>query len=217
MRHLERDNYLSQTENEVQFVERVFPKPDPYVQRQITSVVNQFGELPEKDLIDYVYEKYPAMTIFSKIKQLQSYERNESGIVTIGYEGRNIDQYLSILLQNKVNKLIDVRKNAFSMKYGYSKSQLMSALEKMGISYLHLPDLGIESDKRQNLTGKGYAELFRRYANELGAKEDLLDSIKLHAKKEKVALMCFEAQATDCHRGVIANRFREEGLEVVDL
>ncbi len=217
IRHLEREGYLTQTEDDVHFVERLFPKPDPNVQSGIISVINQFMGFPEMALIEYVYEKYPEMTIFSKIRQLKAYDRNESGIVTIGYEGRNIDKYLCILLENKVGKIIDVRKNAFSMKYGYSKNQLMSALEKIGISYLHLPDLGIESDKRQNLTKKGYADLFRCYANELNEKEDLLETIKLLAKREKVALMCFEAKATDCHRGIIAERFREDGLDVVDL
>jgi uncharacterized protein (DUF488 family) len=142
---------------------------------------------------------------------------SETGIVTIGYEGRNIDQFLSILVENNVGKLIDVRKNAFSRKSGYSKNPLKSALEKQGISYLHLPELGIESAQRQNLTEEGFAGLFRKYAQELGAKEDLLDTIKSLAQKEKVALMCFEAKETDCHRGVIARRFRDEGLGVIEL
>jgi len=137
---------------------------------------------------------------------------DETGIVTIGYEGRNLDQFLSILVENNVRKLIDVRKNAFSRKSGYSKNPLKSALEKQGISYLHLPDLGIESAQRQNLTKEGFSELFRRYAEELGTNEDLLNRIKVLAQKERVALMCFEARETDCHRGIIAKRFREEGL-----
>ena len=137
---------------------------------------------------------------------------NETGIVTIGYEGRNLDQFLSILVENKVRKLIDVRKNAFSRKSGYSKNPLKSALEKRGTSYLHLPELGIESAQRQNLTKEGFSELFRRYAEELGTNEDLLNRIKVLAQKERVALMCFEAREADCHRGIIAKRFREEGL-----
>jgi uncharacterized protein (DUF488 family) len=217
MRHLEREGYLTQTDDDVQFVERVFPKPDPWIQGGINAVINQFGGFPEKKLVDYVYETYPEMTIFSKIKQLKTYYRNESGIVTIGYEGRNIDQFFSLLIDNKVGKLIDVRKNPFSMKYGYSKNQLMSSLEKLGISYLHLPELGIESDQRQNLNEKGFAKLFQRYTVELAEKEDLLETIKSLAQKEKVALMCFEAEEKDCHRGVIARRFREEGLDVVAL
>ncbi len=217
MRHLERDGYLTQTNDTVTFVDRVFPHPDPYIEGGINSVVNRFGELPEKELVKFVYQQYPDMTIFSKIKQLKDYYRNETGIVTIGYEGRNIDKFLSILIENKIGKLIDVRKNPFSMKYGYSKNQLAGALEKLGIAYLHLPELGIESEQRQNLNAKGFAELFRKYAAELGEKEDTLEVIKSLAQTEKVALMCFEAKECDCHRGVIARRFREEGLDVVAL
>jgi uncharacterized protein (DUF488 family) len=142
---------------------------------------------------------------------------HETGIVTIGYEGRNLDQFLSILVENNVGKLIDVRKNAFSRKSGFSKNPLQSSLEGRGISYLHMPELGIESVQRQDLTKEGFSELFRRYESELGTKEDFLDTIKSLAQKEKVALICFEARETDCHRGVIARRFRDEGLNVVVL
>jgi uncharacterized protein (DUF488 family) len=217
MRHLEREGYLTQTGDDVQFTGKVFPRPYPYIETTIDSVVNQFGGFREKDLVDYVYRQYPEMTIFSKIRQLKNYYRNETGIVTIGYEGRNIDRFLMLLVENKVGKLIDVRKNPFSMKYGYSKNQLSKILKDLGISYIHLPELGIESEERQNLNEKKAAGLFRRYAQELGAKEDLLDTIEALAQKEKVALMCFEANESDCHRGVIAKRFRDEGLEVTEL
>jgi len=217
MRHLEREGYIAQTEDEVNFLERVYPKPYPHIQNAIDTCLGRFGNLSEKELVDYVYQQYPETTIFSNIKRLRNYYRNETGIATIGYEGRNIDRFLSLLVENKVGKLIDVRKNPYSMKYGYSKNQLSSALEKLGISYLHLPELGIESDQRRNLTEKGFTELFRRYSENLGEKEEILGAIKSMAQKEKVALMCFEAKAADCHRGVIARRFRDEGLEVTDL
>src|SRR5208282_5169838 len=61
MRHLERDEYLTQTNDAVTFVERIFPHPDRYIQKGINSVINQFGELPEKDLVRYVYRQYPEM------------------------------------------------------------------------------------------------------------------------------------------------------------
>jgi uncharacterized protein (DUF488 family) len=217
MRHLERYSFLSQINEEVNFLGQVFPKPDAGVQKTINLCVNQFGDYLEKDLIDYVYQKYPEMTIFSTIKRLKSYCRDETGIATVGYEGKNIDKFLMLLIENKIGKLIDVRKNAFSMKYGFSKNQLSGALNKLGISYLHFPELGIDSAKRNNLNQKGYADLFNNYALELSEKEAILNNIKSLAQNEKVALMCFEAKASDCHRNVIAQRFRDEGLVVVNL
>ena len=217
LRHLEREGHLTQVDDEVKYCDRIFPQPDSFIRTAIDSCIDRFGSCHEKDLIDYVYRAHPEMTIFSTIKRLEKYNRDETGIVTIGYEGRNIDRFLSLLIENKVGKLIDVRKNPFSMKYGFSKNQLSGALEKLGISYLHFPDLGNDSYKRQNLTNAGYTSLFLHYAQELEEKQDHLARIISLSKIEKVALMCFEAQASDCHRGVIAQRFRDEGLCVTDL
>ena len=151
------------------------------------------------------------------ITHLDTDIQNETGIVTLGYEGRKIDQFLLILKGNNVTKLIDVRSNPFSMKPGYSKNQLAKALETIGISYLHFPELGIESRRRRNLTKDSLTFLFQSYERELNLKGNILNRIKEMAQKEKLALMCFEAKESDCHRGVIAQRFRDEGLNVVDL
>ena len=151
------------------------------------------------------------------ITRLDADIQNETGIVTLGYEGRKLDQFLLILKRNNVCRLIDVRNNPFSMKRGYSKNQLAQALETIGVSYLHLPELGIESRRRRNLTKDGLIALFQNYEWELDSKGNILDRIKELAKKEKVALMCFEADVADCHRGVIARRLRNDGIDVIDL
>jgi uncharacterized protein (DUF488 family) len=151
------------------------------------------------------------------ISHLDSQVQDETGIITLGYEGRKIDQFLDILQGNNISTLIDVRNNPFSMKPGFSKNQLATELKTIGVTYLHLPELGIESHRRKNLTKDGLHSLFQSYERELDSKENYLIRIKELAQKEKVALMCFEARETDCHRGVIARRFRDEGLPVLAL
>lgn len=151
------------------------------------------------------------------IQHLDTDNPAEAGIVTLGYEGRNLDQFLLILKGNNIRRLIDVRNNPFSLKPGYSKNQLAKSLEATGISYLHLPELGIESRRRKNLTKKGMASLFRTYEQELDSKMAALTRIKNLAQKERVALMCFEADATECHRSVIAKKLREDGIDVMEL
>jgi uncharacterized protein (DUF488 family) len=116
--------------------------------------------------------------------------QKETGIVTLGYEGRKLDQFLLILKGNNVRRLIDVRNNPFSLKPGYSKNQLEKSLGAIGVSYLHLPELGIESRRRKNLTKDGQASLFQAYEQELDSKESVLTRIKELAQKEKIALMC---------------------------
>ena len=214
---LERDEFVSTDDNSVFLANRDLPKIDSKVKNIIRMNSQRFATLDDGMLLDHIYEKYPEYTIFSLYRRTMEYERDSAGITTIGYEGKSIDRFLLTLVENKIGKLIDVRKNPFSMNYGYTKSQLEKELKSLGISYIHLPELGIDSDQRQNLSERGFVELFQRYAMELGAKEDLLDTIKSLAQKEKVALMCFEAKESDCHRGVIAKRFRDEGLDVVAL
>ena len=47
--------------------------------------------------------------------------------MTIGYEGLSLEQYIVTLLINDVRVLCDVRKNAYSQKFGFSKNQLAKA------------------------------------------------------------------------------------------
>ena len=126
---------------------------------------------------------------------------------TIGYEGISPETYLNKLVSSDVRLLCDVRKNAFSQKYGFSKSELKSLLAKVGIDYLHIPDLGIVSEKRQNLqTDKDYRELFDAYEKEtLTRQEDKLDLLmQLLEEYKRIAITCFEAKHHQCHRSRVA-------------
>lgn len=127
-------------------------------------------------------------------------------LFTIGYEGRSLENYLRVLLERNVTMLCDVRKNAFSMKFGFSKHQLKPACEAVGIRYEHIPDLGIESELRKGILAVEKSELFRDYAERtlpahLHAVNEVLQFIR---SGERVALTCFEADHCDCHRGPLA-------------
>ena len=144
--------------------------------------------------------------------------KEERGIVTIGYEGKSIDRFIHELSENKINVLVDVRRNPFSRKTGFSKSKLSDHLKEAGIEYVHIPELGIESTRRKNLrTDEDYYKLLHEYSNELQNKEDHLVHIRKMADENKIALMCFEKTHDHCHRGVIAERLRKDGVEVVDI
>lgn len=131
---------------------------------------------------------------------------NAPALFTIGYEGKSLERYLRILLEQNVTVLCDVRKNAFSMKFGFSKHQLKPACEAVGIRYEHIPDLGIESELRKGIAPPDKTELFRDYAERtlpehIHAVNDVLQLVR---SGERVALTCFEADQCDCHRGPLA-------------
>ena len=102
----------------------------------------------------------------------------------------------------------DVRKNAFSQKYGFSKSQLKTACEGVGIRYIHIPQLGIDSELRQELkTQDDYDRLFDQYeATTLKNNLEALLYLKSILESEKrVAVTCFEKNPAQCHRSRVAN------------
>jgi len=132
---------------------------------------------------------------------------------TIGYEGVNLEQYLNQLLKHKVHCLCDVRRNPYSQKFGFTKMELMGALEKIGIEYIHIPDLGISSALRQDLKNDSdYYNLLKHYeADILSHQSSNIELLKrLLSKHTRIAITCFEAKISHCHRSKIANLMREE-------
>ncbi|MCH7524681.1 MAG: DUF488 domain-containing protein [Bacteroidetes bacterium] len=187
------------------------------------------------DLIDLTYKRYPYYAINSSIvkkhlskeelKNLDNFRSHESKTVlfTIGYEGISLEYYLNKLIKNNIKLLCDVRKNALSMKYGFSKSQLKNACERVGIKYVHIPEVGINSDKRQKLiTQKDYDVLFREYViNNLPQTTDYqIKILSLLKEYKRIALTCFEADKCQCHRTHLADaisKFKEFEYEIKHL
>ena len=167
------------------------------------------------------------------LPQMKFHEkRNNNTLFTIGYEGISIDAYINKLLANNIKTLVDVRKNAYSNKFGFSKKEFMYCLERSGIKYIHIPELGIESEKRQELkTAKQLTDaplfgisqvkvaenkLFEDYKNNLPTKQKYIDKLLQILEQDKlIAITCFEANYKCCHRHVLAENLN--GVEVVNL
>lgn len=176
------------------------------------------------DLIKLTYQRYPYYAINSivsskylsqnEINKLESYKSNDNNttLFTIGYEGISLEHYLNKLIKNNVKVLCDVRKNAMSMKYGFSKSQLKNSCEGVGIEYVHIPEVGIVSEKRKVLdTQEDYDSLFQDYKNNslnktIAFQEKILEMLK---EKRRIALTCFEADPCQCHRTHLAEAIRQ--------
>jgi len=175
-------------------------------------------DLTDKELIGEIYDENPWYTIFSKYKKKEIYQSNEMGIVSIGYEGRSVDDFLNALLKEKVQVLLDVRKNPFSRKFGFSKKKLIDYCGKLGIEYRHHPELGIEGALRKDLdTYEDYQRLFLEYDKSLDEKNEIIHGIIELGRERKIALFCFEKDPGYCHRNVIVERIRRQDMEVKDL
>jgi hypothetical protein len=133
--------------------------------------------------------------------------KHGSGLATIGYEGRSLEGYLNTLIKAGVDLLCDVRKNPISRKYGFSKTTLGNACEKVGIQYEHLPELGVPSSQRRELqTQEDYDSLFEWYEDVvLSKQQSALTSIETWVVSGRyVALTCYENCPERCHRGRVA-------------
>lgn len=198
---------------------------------QINALKSKYGNLKGRDLIKYVYENYPYYSINSTIKenildgqQLTAVEnakptKNDFTLYSIGYEGKTVEHFTNQLIMEDIKVLCDIRKNALSMKYGFSKKQLKNVLENAGIKYIHIPALGIDSDKRQQLnTKEDYDNLFKNYElNSLAKRdEEISELYKLFFVNKRIALMCFEADHKLCHRSrtieALKNKFEKDFL-----
>ena len=185
----------------------------------INWVYNTYANFEAEDLIKETYRNYPFFATKSKIAEKvltdvelekvnnQKRQYEEHMFFTIGYEGISLETYLNKLIINDVKLLVDVRKNSFSMKYGFSKSQLKNACEGIGIQYIHLPQLGIESENRKELNSlSDYKSLFDTYQKTtLKENQEYLNELKeLCDSHGRVAITCFEREVCMCHRGVVA-------------
>ncbi len=131
-----------------------------------------------------------------------------AGLFTIGYEGLSLEAYLVRLLRAGVELLCDVRRNPLSRKYGFSRSTLSRAAESLGIRYEHIPELGVASHDRAELSSpEAYERLFDAYRRDtLPRQAEALETIRRWVGEGKaVALTCFESSAQMCHRGCVAS------------
>ncbi|MBN1379493.1 MAG: DUF488 domain-containing protein [Gammaproteobacteria bacterium] len=196
--------------------------------KKVADFHGAYKNLSGKRLIVEVYRRYPYYASRSKIlekvlpdraDQLVVQEarpgRKQPGLLTIGYEGKSLELYLNQLLQASVTLLCDVRRNPLSRKYGFSKSTLKAACERLGIRYEHLPELGIASDRRRNLIEQSdYKALFGDYMrHDLPRQADAIERIKhwIESGKQRVALTCFELQPHQCHRHCVAEVLANDG------
>ena len=128
-------------------------------------------------------------------------------LATIGYEGRSYEAYFNELLQAGISRLCDVRRNAISRKWGFSKRLLQQGCDEFGIRYEPFRELGVEAEARANLTDRAaYERLFAEYeATTLPRCQEAVARIAGWIDTgERVAITCFERDSGDCHRSRLA-------------
>ncbi len=200
----------------------------------LAQFMQKHGKYRNRSLVRYIYERYPYFATRSKMagdvvdkETLQRIREVKDGLrqqdvtlFTIGYEGISFEKYVNSLIQNDVRLLCDVRKNPLSRKFGFSKRSLSILLPKLGIKYVHIPELGILSQNRKNLQSVAdYERLFFEYTKTLPEKKQyLLQLYDVLREEKRIVLTCFEQDPSFCHRHCVSDWLEEEkGVEVCHL
>jgi uncharacterized protein (DUF488 family) len=143
-------------------------------------------------------------------------------IWTIGHSTRSIDEFISLLKQNQIKLLADVRAFPGSKRYPqFNKDALTESLNARGIRYGHFPELGgkrkSKADSRntawRNTSFRGYADYMETEQFQKGI-ERLLD---VATESAPTAIMCAEAVWWRCHRSLIADYLKARGVEVMHI
>lgn len=127
------------------------------------------------------------------------------GIVSVGYEGRTIDDFVTELVRAGVTTVADVRLNAISRKAGFSKTALREALAASGIDYRHMRSLGNAKENRLPFWEGRVEEGRRVFRERLQSPEGVssLNELSALVRDQVVAVLCFETDVEKCHRKVI--------------
>jgi uncharacterized protein (DUF488 family) len=143
-----------------------------------------------------------------------------SPLVSLGYQGRSIDELIGQLVDESVTILVDVRLTPLSRKPGRSKRRLAEALESAGIRYVHLRALGNPKENRQPFRA-GDPRSHELYEGLLadGAGAEALRHVAELLGGDTVALLCFERDHRQCHRHLVAGALRRTtpALELIEI
>lgn len=139
-------------------------------------------------------------------------------IWTIGYEQATLDAVIGALKGAGVEVLADVRALPLSRRPGFSKTALAGALAQAGIQYVHFKALGTPADGRAAARAHDHPALERIYAGQLELPEAMAAGAQLHAlaSEKRVALLCYERAAHECHRTLLRKAMLPE-FAAVDL
>jgi uncharacterized protein (DUF488 family) len=143
-------------------------------------------------------------------------------IWTIGHSTRAIDEFISLLKENEIKLLADVRAWPGSKRYPqFNKDALAESLNAHGIGYEHFPELGGKRKSKpdslntawRNASFRGYADYMETEQFQKGI-DRLLD---VAVEAGPTAIMCAEAVWWRCHRSLIADYLKARGVEVLHV
>ena len=128
-------------------------------------------------------------------------------LFTIGYQGKDLPEFLGCLKTHAVNIVADIRANPYSRNRDYSQKNLMQALNNEGIQYLHFKTLGSPAELRREVAETGdYEHFFHENDKHLAGQTTTLNLLSNLVIDNTICLLCMEADHNICHRRAVADK-----------
>ena len=144
----------------------------------------------------------------------------EADFYTIGYAGRDIDQFIGLLQAVGVSTLVDIRHTPVSQyKPDFSRENLRTRLENEGIEYIHQAEWGVPQEVRARSVGQETRDaIWVWYDENVVPRISDGDFAEFREKaKPPLAFMCVEMDPTSCHRHRLFLSLEQTGLRGYDL
>jgi uncharacterized protein (DUF488 family) len=142
-------------------------------------------------------------------------------IYAIGHSTRTLDAFIEILQAHSISTLVDVRTIPKSRHNPqFNEETLKEGLEKKGIAYMHLKELGGLRKARKDSVNTGWQNAsFRGFADYMQTREFVSAIRKLVqlAKTGPTAIMCAEGNPFRCHRSLIADALTVRHVRVLHI
>ena len=141
---------------------------------------------------------------------------------TIGFTQKSAKHFFSVIKNNDVSRIIDVRLNTSSQLAGFAKKTDLGYFlkELCDADYIHMPDLTptkpmLDSYKNKTITWDNYADKFTNLMAQRHIERTINKNIL-----DNGCLLCSEHEPHQCHRRLVVeylNKNWDSTIEVVHL
>jgi hypothetical protein len=142
-------------------------------------------------------------------------------ILTVGHSTRAIDDFVELLRQHGVERLVDIRTIPRSRRNPQFNSEaLAKSLRRQDIDYAHIKELGGLRHTRRDSINTGWRNAsFRGYADYMQTEEfqEAVGRLLQLCAEKRCAVMCAEAVPWRCHRSLLADALTTRGIVVAHI
>lgn len=141
---------------------------------------------------------------------------------TIGHSTRKIDIFISLLRENGIVLVADVRRYPGSKRNPqFNREALARSLGARDIRYEHFPELGGRREAKPDSQNTAWRnEMFRGYADHMETNEfrdGIARLVDLAREIGPTAILCAEADWRKCHRSPVSDYLKTRGVDVIHI